>query len=65
MLPRIVKAAFAMRRKTLQNNLSALGLTKAQASELIVFCGLDPKARAETLSCSEFVSLAEAFESMR
>ncbi len=61
MLPRVVKAAFAMRRKTLLNNLSALGRKKDRAAELITSGGLDPRARAETLTCGDFVSLAEAF----
>ena len=64
-LPAVLKAAFAMRRKTLSNNLCALGLQKAQAAELIRGCGLDPAARAETLSPGEFANLAEEYEKRR
>jgi 16S rRNA (adenine1518-N6/adenine1519-N6)-dimethyltransferase len=58
-LPQLVKCAFAMRRKTLANNLSAMGLTKSVAAELIDRAGLSPSVRAETLSVSDFVRLAE------
>jgi 16S rRNA (adenine1518-N6/adenine1519-N6)-dimethyltransferase len=52
-LARIVKAAFAQRRKTLRNNLK--GLIDAQGLES---AGIDPSARAETLSMDDFVRLA-------
>lgn len=64
-MPSLVKCAFAMRRKTLQNNLCALGLTKAEAAELIEACGLEKSVRAETLSCEEFVKLAEKAEEIK
>ncbi|MEE4110889.1 MAG: hypothetical protein V2I24_16170, partial [Halieaceae bacterium] len=50
---RIVKAAFAQRRKTLRNNLK--GLIDAQGLES---AGIDPSARAETLGMDDFVRLA-------
>jgi len=49
----IVKAAFAQRRKTLSN-----GLKNLLDSEAIASAGIDPKARAETLSPGDFVRLA-------
>lgn len=52
-LARVVKAAFAQRRKTLRNNLK--GLIDAQALE---GARIDPAARAETLSMDDFVRLA-------
>lgn len=55
----LVKCAFAMRRKTLLNNLSALGLSKAETSALIERAGLSPSSRAETLSVADFARLAE------
>lgn len=50
---RIVRSAFAQRRKTLENNLAAAGL-----SGLASRAGVDPRRRAETLSLSEFAALA-------
>ena len=58
-LPQLVKCAFSMRRKTLANNLSAMGLAKQEAASLIESAGLSPSVRAETLSVSDFVRLAE------
>lgn len=59
---RIVKAAFAQRRKTLLNCLSsAFGIDKAQCSELIGECGIEPGIRGEKLAIEEFASLADRF----
>lgn len=52
---RLVMAAFAQRRKTLANCLK--GLLDAQTIEAQ---GIDPRARAETLSVGDFVKLANA-----
>ena len=52
---RVVKAAFAMRRKTLSNTLKGL-LDEATIRDL----GIDPRARAETLAPRDFVKLANA-----
>jgi 16S rRNA (adenine1518-N6/adenine1519-N6)-dimethyltransferase len=49
----IVRAAFAQRRKTLENNLAAIGQAGLAAA-----AGLDPRRRAETLSIEEFAALA-------
>lgn len=56
-LRRIVKAAFAMRRKTLHNNLSAI-FGKQRAGEVIEEAGLSPTVRAEALSLSDFLALS-------
>ena len=53
---RIVKAAFAQRRKTLRNNLKGL-LTAGEISD----AGIDPSARAETLSVEEFIALTRHY----
>ncbi len=52
---RLVKAAFAQRRKTLRNGLR--GLAGAAAFER---AGIDPGARAETLTLAQFAALANA-----
>lgn len=62
LLPRLLKAAFAMRRKTLYNNLPAMGLTKQQAESVIARAGLGEKVRAEAVDTAGFVRLAELIE---
>lgn len=59
---RVVKAAFAQRRKTLLNALSSgLGeLSKEALSELLTGCGLAPSARGETLDIPAFARIANA-----
>ncbi len=59
---RIVRAAFATRRKTLLNALAgALSIPKDVCAARIEASGIDPSARAETLSISQFSKLAEQF----
>lgn len=55
-----IKAAFEMRRKTLENALSSKlgGFTKEQIGEAIVCCGFDPKIRGERLSTEDFANLS-------
>jgi len=57
---RVVEEGFAERRKTMRNALRRLGLSMAEAEEMMARCGIDPRARAETLSLEEFAGLAEA-----
>ncbi|MBQ4494316.1 MAG: 16S rRNA (adenine(1518)-N(6)/adenine(1519)-N(6))-dimethyltransferase RsmA [Selenomonadaceae bacterium] len=53
---RVVRTAFAQRRKTLLNSLACFGREKLLAS------GIDVKRRAETLSLKEFAALATALQ---
>ena len=55
--PRFLKCAFAMRRKTLVNNLLPLGVSRAEAAELLINAGLEPTVRAEALGVSELAEL--------
>lgn len=55
-LARVVKAAFAKRRKTLRNALGPLGEPEALLEE----AGIDPGARAETVPVEGFAALARA-----
>lgn len=56
---RVVRAAFAQRRKTLRNALAAaLRLTPAEAEAACRAAGIDPRRRGETLSLEEFAALA-------
>jgi len=59
---RVVKAAFAQRRKTLFNTLKAGGfsLSSDKLAEIIADCGIAPMARGETLGIAEFAQLANA-----
>jgi 16S rRNA (adenine1518-N6/adenine1519-N6)-dimethyltransferase len=56
-LERVTQAAFGQRRKMLRQSLKAL---TPNAEALIRDAGLDPTARAETLSITEFAALARA-----
>ena len=60
---RVVRAAFAQRRKTLVNSLSAsLGgpLSKEEISNAVSSCGLPENIRGERLSISDFAALSKA-----
>ncbi len=57
---KVVHAAFSARRKTLENNLvNAFKLSREQARAVISACGVDEKARGETLSPEKFASLSD------
>ena len=57
---KVVQAAFSSRRKTLENNLvNSFKLTREQAQKALTECGIDLKARGETLDYRQFVRLAE------
>ncbi len=60
---RVVRAAFAQRRKTLLNALGAgFGeLSKGKIEKCLENCGIDPKLRGETLGIGEFAKIADAF----
>jgi 16S rRNA (adenine1518-N6/adenine1519-N6)-dimethyltransferase len=59
---RVVRAAFAQRRKTLVNALSAAfgSLGKERLREAVVSCGFDERIRGEMLSLSDFAALSAA-----
>ena len=60
---RLVKAAFAQRRKTAVNSVSAtLGVSKESVANALTSCGLDVNVRAETLSTEDFAALFRALE---
>ncbi len=56
-LERLVKQSFAMRRKTIRNNLKQL-----VSIEHLEAVGIDPSQRAETISLSQFEQLALAVQ---
>ncbi|PLY04455.1 MAG: ribosomal RNA small subunit methyltransferase A [Desulfuromonas sp.] len=57
---RVVKAAFAQRRKSLRNTLCSGGWEREQVVPALERAGIDSARRAETLSLDEFSSLSVA-----
>jgi 16S rRNA (adenine1518-N6/adenine1519-N6)-dimethyltransferase len=57
---RVVDAGFAGRRKTMRNAVRRLGAGADAADRLLTDAGIDPAARAETLSIEDFARLARA-----
>ncbi len=62
LLSRVVKGAFATRRKTLNNTLVAhaanFGLTTEKMRAALLDLHIDPRRRGETLSVAEFVAVS-------
>lgn len=58
---RVVKAAFAQRRKTLANGLKAAGLNKEDLEQVLTQAGIDGGRRGEQLSLDEFAAVANAW----
>ena len=59
----VIDAAFAQRRKTIRNSMSARGFDKSVLDAAFEVAGIDPRARAETLTPADFVRLADAIAS--
>ena len=58
---RVVKAAFAQRRKTAVNSVSnTLGMKKQTVTDAFVRAGIEVNARAEALTLEQFAALANA-----
>ena len=58
-----VRVSFAMRRKTLVNNLAVgFGVSKQQAEEILSACDLPATCRGEELSVEQFVQLYKTVE---
>ena len=61
---RVIRAAFAQRRKTVLNSLSSsLPLDKCETSAILSVAGVDPAARAERLTLDDFIRIADALVS--
>lgn len=61
---KVVRAAFAHRRKTLINSLRDEGFFSTQLTDALTTTGIDPSRRAETLSIDEFAAIANALASI-
>ena len=58
---KVVRGAFAYRRKTLANSLAlALGIDRARIARAIVASDLSPELRGERLDLNDFARLADA-----
>lgn len=58
---RLIRAAFAMRRKTLANNLkAAFGLDQQQAKAILSAAGVDERVRGEVLDLRQLCRVADA-----
>lgn len=58
---RLIRAAFAMRRKTLANNLkAAFGLSQESARAVLAVAGVDERVRGEALSLEELSRVCDA-----
>ena len=63
LLHKLVRSSFAMRRKTLANNLSvAFQIDKQEAGKLIEEAGFSPMARGEALSLDDYKKLTKTLE---
>lgn len=63
---RVAASAFALRRKTMTNNLCAtFRMERAQAVELMQAAGLDERVRGEKLTLEELARLADAYTAMK
>ncbi len=58
---RVVKAAFSLRRKMLNNSLKNMGIKGEQVAKWLELAGVDGKRRAETLSLEEFAALTNTY----
>ena len=56
----VIDASFAQRRKTIRNSLSAGGFERSRLDKAFARSDIAPTARAESLSPSDFVRLADA-----
>lgn len=60
---KLVKSAFACRRKTLVNNLmQSMGMSREESEKLLTQAGLDVRVRGEALSKEQFLKLSEILE---
>lgn len=55
---KVVRAGFNMRRKTLLNALSAMGIDKTDLKNILKSVEVEPSRRAETLSIQEFARIS-------
>lgn len=59
---RVIDAAFAQRRKTIRNSMSASGFDKDKLDQAFLDTGIAPTVRAEVLTSQDFICLTAALE---
>ena len=58
----VVRASFAMRRKTILNNLQkGLNLSKEKVLKMLDSCKLEPQQRAESLTIQNYADLTKTY----
>lgn len=60
----VTEAAFAQRRKTIRNSMSASGFEKDNLDAAFAACGIAPTTRAEALDTRDFIRLASALATL-
>lgn len=58
----VIDAAFAQRRKTIRNSMSAAGFDKDKLDQAFLDTGIAPTVRAEVLTSQDFIRFAAALE---
>lgn len=58
----VIDAAFAQRRKTIRNSMSASGFDKDKLDQAFLDTGISPTVRAEVLTSQDFIRFAAALE---
>lgn len=58
----VIDAAFAQRRKTIRNSMSASGFDKDKLDQAFLATGIAPTVRAEVLTSQDFICLTAALE---
>lgn len=61
---RVIKAAFAQRRKTFSNTMKTTGLKKEQIEAILTKAGIDGNRRGETFDLQEFATIANAWSEL-
>ena len=61
---RVIDTAFAQRRKTIRNSMSASGFDKDKLDQAFLATGIAPTVRAEVLTSQDFICLAAALETL-
>jgi len=64
-LKKVIAASFAMRRKTLSNNLvAAFSFSKEMSEKILASCNIAVNARGETLDIFDFIKLSNEIENL-
>ena len=62
---RVVKAAFSLRRKMLNNALKNMGINGEKVAQWCELASIDGKRRGETLTLEDFAALTNTFNQIK